>query len=284
MQKIALFLCVLFMTVACSKQAVKPAPLPTDQTPVETPIAETPETQRPIPEKPVKVTPPAATQPHATLKPASWQEVDGLLEDDLMAAWPAWLQSCTRLVKKEQWKTACDSAQAMKQLNNAAIIDYLSTYFDVYRAHNEDGSTSGTITGYYQPLLKGSRKQSAQYAHPLYQEPKDLITVELADLYPELKYKRMRGKLVGQKLVPYRTRAEIDANPSPLAGNELFWIDDNIDVFFLQIQGSGVVQLENGEQVQVGYANQNGYPYQSIGKLLVDQGELTLDKASMQGI
>jgi membrane-bound lytic murein transglycosylase A len=276
MQKIALFLFVLFMTVACSKQTVKPVPtpLPTDKPPIEKPTAE----------KPVEVTPPIEMPQYAMLKRANWQDVDGLLQDDVVAAWPAWLQSCTRLSRKEIWKTVCDSAQAMKQPNNAAIIDYLANYFDVYRAHNEDGTASGTITGYYQPLLNGSRKQSTQYPYPLYQEPKDLITVELADAYPELKYKRIRGKLEGKKLVPYLTRAEIDANPSPLAGNELFWIDDIINVFFLQIQGSGVVQLESGEQVQVGYANQNGYPYKSIGKLLVEQGELTLDQASMQGI
>lgn len=284
MQKIALILCVLLMTVACSKQAVKPTPLPADKPTVEKPVTQKPTTEKPPTDKPVDVTTPTEIQPYATLKPANWQDLDGLLEDDVVAAWPAWLQSCTRLVKKAQWKTACDAAQAMKQPNNAAIIDYLSNYFDVYRAHNEDGTTSGTITGYYQPLLNGSKTQSKQYPYPLYKEPKDLITVELADAYPELKYKRIRGKLEGKKLVPYRTRAEIDANPSPLAGDELFWIDDVIDVFFLQIQGSGVVQLENGEQVQVGYANQNGYPYKSIGKLLVEQGELTLDKASMQGI
>ncbi len=284
MQKLALFLCVVLMTVACSKQAVKPAPAPKDKPPVEKPITEKPISEKPTNEKPVEVTPPTQLPQYTTLKPADWQDLDGLLQDDLVAAWPAWLQSCTRLSKKEKWKTACEYAQAIKQPNNAAIIDYLSNHFDVYQAQNEDGTTIGMVTGYYQPLLNGSRTPSKQYPYPLYREPKDLITVELADVYPELKYKRIRGKLEGSKLVPYRTRAEIDANPSPLAGNELFWIDDIIDVFFLQIQGSGVVQLENGEQVQVGYANQNGYPYKSIGRLLVEQGELTLDQASMQGI
>lgn len=279
MQKIALFLCVLFITVACSKQTVKPASFPKDKPPIEKPS-----TQQPIVDKPVAVTPPSQAPQYTLLKPADWQDLDGLLQDDLVAAWPAWLQSCTRLGKKEKWKIACDSAQAITQPNNAVIIDYLSNHFDVYRAQNEDGTITGMVTGYYQPLLNGSRTPSKQYPYPLYREPKDLITVELADVYPELKYKRIRGKLEGNKLVPYRTRAEIDAKPSPLVGTELFWIDDIIDVFFLQIQGSGVVQLENGEQVQVGYANQNGYPYKSIGRLLVDQGELTLDQASMQGI
>jgi membrane-bound lytic murein transglycosylase A len=266
----------MLMTVACSKQAVKPEPCDCP------PVVKVPK-EASATEKPTEITPVEIPQ-YGLLKPANWQDLDGLLQDDLVAAWPAWLQSCTALGKKEVWKTACNTAKAMQQPSNAAIVDYLANYFDVYQAQNEDGTTTGLITGYYQPLLNGSRKQSKQYPYPLYKEPKDLITVELADAYPELKYKRVRGQLEGKKLVPYRTRAEIDTSPSPLAGSELFWIDDIIDVFFLQIQGSGVVQLENGQQVQVGYANQNGYPYKSIGRILVEQGELTLDKASMQGI
>jgi membrane-bound lytic murein transglycosylase A len=145
------------------------------------------------------------------------------------------------------------------------------------------------ITGYYEPMLKGSRTKSSQYPYPLYRQPNDLVTVELGDVYPELKNKRVRGKLVGnkqegQKIVPYLTRAEIESMPAPLAGSELLWINDIIDGFFLQIQGSGLVKLDSGENVHVGYANQNGQTYNSIGRLLVDRGELTLDQASMLGI
>ena len=103
-------------------------------------------------------------------------------------------------------------------------------------------------------------------------------------MHPELKNKRVRGKLVGNKLVPYLTRADIESNPAPLAGNELVWINDIIDVFFLQVQGSGLVKLDSGEDVHVGYADQNGQAYNSIGRVLVERGELTLDQASMQGI
>ena len=279
MIKIILLISIILMTAACSKSVVKPENGACNCPPAIKQPTEMPPVKKPRTEKP-----PADISPYSLLKPASWQDLDGLLEDDVVAAWPAWLQSCTRLGKKDAWKAACNAASAMKQPNNAQIIDYLSNHFDVFRAQNEDGTTTGMVTGYYQPLLNGSRKQSRQYSHPLYRVPDDLITVELADAYPQLKYKRVRGRLSGKKLIPYRTRAEIDANPSPLTGNEIFWIDDHIDVFFLQIQGSGVVQLENGEQVQVGYANQNGHPYRSIGRLLVEQGELTLDKASMNGI
>jgi membrane-bound lytic murein transglycosylase A len=111
-----------------------------------------------------------------------------------------------------------------------------------------------------------------------------LVTVELDSLFPDLKYKRVRGRLVGNKLVPYYNRAEIEADNSPIKGREFIYIDDIIDVFFLQIQGSGLVQLDSGEQVHVGYADQNGHAYNSIGRLLIERGELTSANASMNGI
>ncbi len=94
----------------------------------------------------------------------------------------------------------------------------------------------------------------------------------------------MRGRLQGNKVIPYYSRAEIEQTPSPLKGKELFWVDDVIDAFFLQVQGSGIIKLENGEQVAIGYADQNGQSYNSIGRLLVERGQLSADKASMQGI
>ena len=277
MKKLFLIFLLILFTMSCAKRAVKPN-LPSSPPP--TPTGEAKPTEKP--------TEPTKIADYSLLKPAKWEEIDGLQTDDLSAAWPAWLQSCSTLINKLQWQAACSAAKAMpltnNKPNNAAVIAYLTNYFDVYAATNAGGTDSGLITGYYEPLLKGSRTKSAQYPYPLYRQPGDLITVELGDIYPELKYKRVRGKLVGNKLVPYNTRAQIEAEPSPLAGAEILWINDIIDVFFLQIQGSGLVQLDGGEQVHVGYADQNGHPYNSIGRILVDRGELTLDQASMQGI
>lgn len=95
---------------------------------------------------------------------------------------------------------------------------------------------------------------------------------------------RLRGRLEGRRVVPYYPRAEIERGLPALAGKELLWVDDAVDLFFLQIQGSGRVKLPTGELVRVGYADQNGQPYKSIGRHLVEQGELTLEQASMQGI
>jgi membrane-bound lytic murein transglycosylase A len=231
---------------------------------------------------------------YGLLKPAEWDEVDGLSAshagaDDLTLAWPAWLQSCTALVKKPMWKNACDTANSLNlQTNNNPDSDSVRAYFrqnfSVYKTTNVDGAESGLITGYYQPILKGSRTKSAKYPFPLYTTPPDLITVELDGLFPELKYKRVRGRVVGNKLVPYFNRAEIETDNSPIKGRELVYIDNIVDVFFLQIQGSGVVQFENGEQVMVGYADQNGHTYNSVGRLLIERGELTSANASMAGI
>ncbi len=226
---------------------------------------------------------------YSLLRPAQWDDVDGFQRDNLSLAWPAWVQSCSTLVNKAVWQKACNAAsqlnsqEAIKPTSDA-IQAYFKQYFSVYKATNIDGTDTGLITGYYQPLLKGSRTKSAQYPNPLYARPDDLVTVELNGLFPELKYKRVRGRLVGNKLVPYYSRAEIEAEVSPIQGQELIYIDDIIDVFFLQIQGSGLVQLENGEQIHVGYADQNGFTYNSIGRLLIERGELTLAQASMQGI
>jgi membrane-bound lytic murein transglycosylase A len=279
---------------ACANPLLKPtAPASKKADCVCDKVAEKP-TEKPA--APIETAKPAELKiaDYGLLKPAEWDEVDGLSAshagaDDLNLAWPAWLQSCTALVKKPVWKNACDTANSLNlQTNNnpdsESVRAYFRQNFSVYKTTNVDGAESGLITGYYQPILKGSRTKSAKYPFPLYTTPPDLITVELDGLFPELKFKRVRGRVVGNKLVPYFNRAEIETDNSPIKGRELVYIDNIVDVFFLQIQGSGVVQFENGEQVMVGYADQNGHTYNSVGRLLIERGELTSANASMAGI
>jgi membrane-bound lytic murein transglycosylase A len=279
---------------ACANPLLKPtAPASKKADCVCDKVAEKP-TEKPA--APIETAKPAELKiaDYGLLKPAEWDEVDGLSAshagaDDLNLAWPAWLQSCTALVKKPVWKNACDTANSLNlQTNNnpdsESVRAYFRQNFSVYKTTNVDGAESGLITGYYQPILKGSRTKSAKYPFPLYTTPPDLITVELDGLFPELKFKRVRGRVVGNKLVPYFNRAEIETDNSPIKGRELVYIDNIVDVFFLQIQGSGVVQFENGEQVMVGYADQNGHSYNSVGRLLIERGELTSANASMAGI
>jgi membrane-bound lytic murein transglycosylase A len=143
------------------------------------------------------------------------------------------------------------------------------------------------ITGYYEPFVRGARSPGGRYQTPLYRPPPDLVTVSLGHQYPELRNLRLRGRIVktpqGDQLMPYPSRAEIDRG-GLLKGLEIAWLEDPIEAFFLQVQGSGKVALDNGQVMRLGYANQNGHPYKSIGRWLVEQGELTLAQASMQGI
>ena len=244
-----------------------------------------PDVERYVP-LPVTVKPgePAKGKEFQLMREASWNQLDGFEKDNLNAAWPALLQSCGVLRKNELWRESCEAILQAQKPGAHAIRNLLNQYFSPWQVINPDGTDTGLITGYYEPLLKGSRTRSERYRYPLYSRPDDLIAVDLNGLYPELANRKLRGKLDGNRLKPYYSRGEIEVSESPLAGNELLWTDDIIDLFFLQIQGSGLVGLEDGEQVHVGYADQNGQPYQSIGKALIDRGELTSDKASMQGI
>jgi membrane-bound lytic murein transglycosylase A len=119
---------------------------------------------------------------------------------------------------------------------------------------------------------------------PLYAPPDDLLTIDLSAVNPDLRNMRLRGRLQGRRVVPYWSRAEIESGVAPVNGKELVWVDDAVEAFFLQIQGSGRVRLGNGEVLRLGYADQNGHPYQSIGRTLIERGELQPGEASMQAI
>ncbi|MBC7453748.1 MAG: MltA domain-containing protein, partial [Massilia sp.] len=132
-------------------------------------------------------------------------------------------------------------------------------------------------------MLNGARRRGGAYQTPLYRVPDDLLTIELGTVYPELKGMRLRGRLVGNKVVPYGTRADIERVAIP--GKELLWVDDPVEAFFLEVQGSGRVQLnDTGETVRVAYADQNGHPYKAIGRWLVEQGEMPARDVSAQSI
>ncbi len=232
--------------------------------------------------------PATSLPPIGILKATEWSSLTGWTDDDILPAWDAFLRSCTALMNRPLWQEACTQAISMQQPDSTKLRQFFENRFVPHQVLNSDGGSDGLITGYYEPLLKGSRKPSGRYRFPLYATPDELIVVELGDIYPELKNMRLRGRLQGRKVVPYYSRAELENDTgkgaTSMQGRELVWVEDAVELFFLQIQGSGRVELENGEIVRVGYAEQNGHPYKSIGKLLVDRGELVLEKASMQGI
>lgn len=178
----------------------------------------------------------------------------------------------------------CEAAKGLASPSSATIRRHFETHLQVWQLINPEGTTSGLVTGYYEPLLRGSRTRGKPYLQPVLGVPSDLLTIDLGSALPELKNMRLRGRLEGQKVVPYYTRAEIASRENDYADRTLLWVDDAVELFFLQVQGSGRVKLADGSTTRLAYADQNGHPYQSIGRLLVERGELSLEQASMQGI
>lgn len=276
------------------KPGATPPAIQTPTAPVAPPVVPppaTPPVAEPTPTSPAtsSATPPEAIKPVATampwLKPAQWDQLPGWRDDDLTLAWPALLQSCRGLKNNPAWSAVCQAATQQAPLpDSPSIRAFFEQQFLAWQINQAEGGSEGLVTGYYEPLLRGSRSATPKYRYPIYAAPEDLLVVDLSSLYPELKNLRLRGRLQGNKVVPYFSRSEIEAGAAPMRGKELVWVDDAVELFFLQIQGSGRVRLDNGETVRIGYADQNGHPYRSIGKWLIEKGELTLDKASMQGI
>ncbi|HYD94195.1 MAG TPA: murein transglycosylase A [Noviherbaspirillum sp.] len=237
------------------------------------------------PPKPQVSIPPAKPEaPKELLRATTFGAIPGWEKDSLREAWPAFIASCDTLMKKADWKEPCTIARGVEPGSDKAIRGFFEAFFVPHQVFNQDGSDTGLVTGYYEPLLRGARKRGGPFQTPLHRAPDDLVTVDLGTVYPELKSLRLRGKLVGNRIVPYPTRAEM-SHSNALAGKELVWVDDPVEAFFLQVQGSGRVQLtDTRETIRVAYADQNGHPYKSIGRYLVDKGEMTLDQASAQSI
>lgn len=257
--------CVVLGLAACTSAPIETAPI----TP---PVTE-------LPSKPAE-----DGKPAEILKPVSFASLPGWEQDDLREAWPAFMASCDVLAKKSEWKEPCNVALDVNSTELSAVRVFFEAFFLPYQVVNLDGSETGLATGYYEPLLQGARKRGGKFQTPLHRVPDDLLIVDLAGAYPELKGMRMRGKLAGNRVLPYPSRAELMQSNS-LAGKEIVWVDDPIEALFLQIQGSGRVQLaDTGETVRLAYADQNGHPYKSVGRYLIDKKEMTLNQASAQGI
>lgn len=225
--------------------------------------------------------PPAAAKP---LQPARWDDLAGWAADDPRPAFAAFLRSCRANGTKPAWTAVCGAAAGMAAGDADGVRQFFQAHFRPYRLVNPDGSDEGLITGYYEPVIEASRQQSVAFPEPIYGPPDDMLTIDLGELYPELKKFRLRGRLEGRRVVPYFDRAGIEARQAALSSTVLYWARDAVELFFLQVQGSGQLQLQDGSRVRVGYADQNGHPYRSIGRWLVEQGELKLEQASMQGI
>ena len=205
-----------------------------------------------------------------------FKEIDGWHEDDHDIALRMFKKECTLTKLSSSLKSLCPEANTAKDVQQ--FFEHNFRLFLLQSGEDEEN----LLTGYYEPEFKGALAPSSEYRFPLYKRPKDLIVVTLERVYPDLKKYKLRGRLKKGKVVPYHSRAEINAGL--LKEKPLCYLKSDVDRFFLQVQGSGRVKLANGKTMFVGYDGQNGHPYRSIGKALVASGAIPQEKISLQSI
>ena len=277
------FCLTLLSLTACSWSLCPQCP----ECPPPCPPAPPPVADIPLPDAVEKLTPvPAKPEPPvpSALVPAAWSEVEGWGEDDPSLALGAFLKSCGPLRMRPQWQAACAEAETLDPLSEPVARAFFERRFTPHQLRNSDDGRVGLATGYYVPDLRGSRQPAPNYPYPLYRRPDDLLVIDLREVYPDLGNYRLRGRLEEQRVRPYWDRAKIEGEEKPLAGQELFWVDDPVELFFLQIQGSGRILFEDGSRIMVNYAEQNGHPYRSVSKWLLDRGIMPREQMSMQNI
>lgn len=165
------------------------------------------------------------------------------------------------------------------------LAEEIRSRFNLVPAVADHGGEGILFTGYYQPVIEGSLTETAEYRHPIYRKPDDLVEVEPGVSQAQPRGEKVIGRMDGGRLVPYPSRHEIDGlGRLKGKGYEIVWVKDLVDLFFLHIQGSGVIRLGDGRQLQLNYAAANGRPYKSIGKLLIDGGKIAEQEVSMQSL
>jgi len=181
------------------------------------------------------------------------------------------------------WQQACVALDNVDKESSLAVRQYLEDYFQPFEVR--DGrNPMGLFTGYYEASLKGSRVKTDHYRYPLHARPDDLVMVNLGEFRSDMRGERIAGRVSHGTLKPYEERAQIVDGDWPHNDKVLIWVDDAVDAFFAQIQGSAVVELEDGSVTRIGYAGQNGHVYYAIGRELVKRGYLAKEHVSLQSI
>ena len=236
--------------------------------------------------------------PELRLIQSSYTDLPGWGNDDYTQIVTPLVRSCERILKRsgdepfgpleqagtyEDWQAACREFANVATGTSADIKAFVENTFTPYQVLADD-NPEGLFTGYYEATLNGSATKSEQYAHPLYKRPDDLIMVDLGQFRDHLKGERIAGRVIGGNLKPYESREDIVAGNWPHNDQVLVWVDSAVDAFFLQIQGSGRIMMDDGSMMRVGYAGQNGHPYYAVGRELIKMGVLTKETVSMQSI
>lgn len=237
-------------------------------------------------------------KPSTLFRQADFARLPGWKSADLKRSLQTFQASCRAFVKQnpeqivgtdhinlqvKDWQPACIAALKISPDSEKEAKKFFEEWF-IPVEFTDTGEKPGLFTGYYVPVLRGSYTKSEEFNVPLYETPDDLLTADLGTFFKDLKNRRIVGRLEGKKLVPYYTRAQINNGALKDKARVLVWINSPIDRLFLEIQGSGVIELENGENIYVGYDAQNGAPYTAIAGVLIKKGVMTKDNASMQAI
>ncbi|MEO5335443.1 MAG: murein transglycosylase A [Magnetospirillum sp. WYHS-4] len=244
-------------------------------------------------------------EPHLSLTPVSYSRLAGWETDRHGEALAAFRRSCPRLDalssgrpldnggavkdggpdlgRADEWQAACKAAAGQPVNDDAGARRFFETWFSPFLVADNDRE-EGLFTGYYEAELKGSRKKHGPYRHPVHARPKDLVTADLGRFKSDWKGQELNGRLQGGHLVPYASRNEIVSGFLDGKAQELFWVDDPIELFFLHVQGSGRISLDDGRTVRVGYAGRNGHPYRAIGAELADRGVMRREDITMPAI
>ena len=237
-------------------------------------------------------------KPQLVLKQTSFADLPGWDRDNLQTFSSAFRRSCERINRAapdkkfgaldaagnhSKWQAPCARFLALNNPDNRTLHQFFEQNFAPHAVYANDDPI-GLFTGYYEASLKGSRTKSPLYNTPLYARADDLVMVQLGEFRDELKGQRIAGRVVGGNLKPYETRTQIVNGDWPHNDKVLVWVDSPVDAFFVQIQGSGIVEMNDGTTMRIGYAGQNGHPYYAIGRELIKRGALTKENVSMQSI
>jgi len=242
--------------------------------------------------------PPAVKPEGLQLAALSYDRLPGWRDDDHRAALVAFLRSCAVLTDERaknagndsplmltpaDWRGPCAEAAALKDSPPEQVRAFFERSFRPFAASGPEGG-EGLFTGYFEIELQGARKPDQRFGVPLYRLPQDHVQADLGAFDPALKGQRIVGRVEAGRLLPYYSRGDIETGALKGRGLEMLWIDDPVDAFMLHVQGSGRVVLADRSVVRVGFAGHNGLPYESIGRALIDQGELPAGQASWPDI
>ncbi len=239
------------------------------------------------------------TKPAASYRPVAFAELPGWAEDDHHAALKAFLQSCTRvlavikagstsrrILPSPELLSACHDAgrlAAEKKPAASAARGFFESHFQPNRVVH--GKPEGLLTGYFEPLVEASRRPEGPYQFPVYRRPPDLLTlIDETQPGPPPGPAMTHGRQSGKGIVAYPARSEIESGALSGRGLELAYMKDPVDLFMMQVQGSGRLKLPDGSIIRVGYDGKNGHPYTSVGKYLIDNGMVSADKMSLDGM